>query len=267
MILGDVRLEVIPISGFEEQIEYLPAGSVVPVTCSPKLGIEATLQACARLRERGHRPVAHIAARMVAGPDELRQVAARLALLEVPDIFVIAGDAKEQVGPFDGGLALLEELAQFEHGLSSIGIPAYPETHPMLTDDDLLAALRAKQRYADYMVTQICFDPARTIEWLRAARMHGVDLPVYVGIAGLMNRKRLMATSLRIGVGTSARFLSKQGGLAARLVSGYRPDHLVEELQPYVADRRHGFAGFHVNTFNQVEGTVEWLRTTAGIAA
>ena len=267
MTVGEVRLEVIPIADLEEQSEHLPTGSVVPVTCSPKMGIEATLQACARLREHGHRPVAHIAARMVAGPEDLRRLAARLVELDVPDIFVIAGDATDQVGPFDGGLALLQELAKFDHGISSIGIPAYPETHPILTEDALLAALASKQRYADYMVTQICFDPTRTIEWLREVRLQSVDLPVYVGIAGPMNVKRLMSTSLRIGVGASARFLSKHGGLAARLVSGYRPDHLVEELQPYLADPRHGIAGFHFNTFNQVERTVDWLRSTADIAA
>ncbi len=261
MTLGDVRLEVIPIPSLEGQIQHLPAGSVVPVTCSPTKGIEATLQACARLRERGHRPVAHIAARMTRGPGEVRQLAVRLAELGVPDIFVVAGDLKERVGPFEGGLALLEELASFDHGIASIGIPAYPETHPMLGEDELFAALDAKQRYATYMVSQICFDPAGTLEWLRAVRMRGVALPLYVGIAGPMKMRRLMATSLRIGVGASARFLSKQGELAARLISGYRPDHLVEALEPYVGDREHAIAGFHINTFNQVDATVDWLRS------
>ncbi len=262
LTLGDVRLEVIPIASLEGQIEHLPAGSVVPVTCSPTKGIEATLQACARLRERGHRPVAHIAARMTRGQGEVRQLAVRLAELGVPDIFVVAGDVEERVGPFDGGLALLEELASFDHGIASIGIPAYPETHPMLAEDALFAALDSKQRYAAYMVSQIRFDPARTLEWLRAVRMRGVALPLYVGIAGPMKMRRLMATSLRIGVGASARFLSKQGELATRLISGYRPDHLVEALEPYVGDRDHGIAGFHINTFNQVDATVDWLRST-----
>ncbi len=44
---GDVRLEVIPIASLEGQIEHLPARSVVPVTCSPTKGIEAT---CRRVR-------------------------------------------------------------------------------------------------------------------------------------------------------------------------------------------------------------------------
>lgn len=191
--------------------------------------------------------------------DEVRQLAMRLAELGVPDIFVVAGDVKERVGLFDGGLALLEELASFDHGITSIGIPVYPETHPMLAEDALFAALDSKQRYATYMVSQICFDPARTLEWLRAVRMRGVALPLYVGIAGPMKMRRLMATSLRIGVGASARFLSKQGELATRLISGYRPDHLVEALAPYVGDRDHGIAGFHINTFNQVDATVDWL--------
>ncbi len=124
---------------------------------------------------------------------------------------MVAGDLKERVGPFEGGLALLEELASFDHGIASIGIPAYPETQPMLGEDALFAALDAKQRYATYMVSQICFDPAGTLEWLRGVRMRGVALPLYVGIAGPMKMKRLMATSLRTGVGASARFLPRRG--------------------------------------------------------
>ena len=53
----------------------------------------------------------------------------------------------------------------------------------MLTSDALLASLNARQQYADYMVSQICFDPLRTIEWLRGVRTDGVTLPLYVGIA------------------------------------------------------------------------------------
>jgi methylenetetrahydrofolate reductase (NADPH) len=260
----DVRFELIPIAGFEAQVEQLPPDTVVPVTCSPSVGIDGTLRMSAHLRERGHRPVPHIAARMVAGPDHLREIIGRVNDLGLSEIFVVGGDIKDRVGPWEGGVGLLEELTTFEHQITRIGVPCYPETHPLIDAAGLADALEAKQPYAAYMVSQICFDPARILTWLADMRDRGITLPLYVGIPGPMEVRKLLATSLRIGVGPSARFLAKQRGLAAKLLSRYRPDHLVSGLAPYMDDPDHAIAGLHVNTFNQVKATVEWLDATRG---
>jgi methylenetetrahydrofolate reductase (NADPH) len=263
-MLDDVRLELIPIAGFEEQVEQLPPDAVVPVTCSPRVGIEATLRTSAYLLDRGHRPVPHIAARMVAGPDHLREIIGQVNDLGLSEIFVVGGDIKDRVGPWEGGVELLEELTTFEHHVERIGIPAYPETHPLIGRAALTAILKAKQRHAAHMVSQICFDPDTILAWIADMRGQGITLPVYVGIPGPMEARKLLATSLRIGVGASARFLSKQRGLAAKLLSRYRPDHLVTALAPYMDDPHYGIAGFHVNTFNQVRATTEWLDAMRG---
>ncbi|MBA2637514.1 MAG: methylenetetrahydrofolate reductase [Solirubrobacterales bacterium] len=263
-MLDDVRLELIPIAGFEAQVEQLPPDAVVPVTCSPRVGIEATLRASAYLRDRGHRPVPHIAARMVAGPSHLREIIGQVDDLGLSEIFVVGGDIKDRVGPWDGGGALLEELTTFDHHVERIGIPAYPETHPLIGRADLTGFLKAKQPYADHMVSQICFDPDTILAWVADMRAQGVTLPLHVGIPGPMEVRKLLATSLRIGVGASARFLSKQRGLAAKLLSRYRPDHLVSALAPYMDDPDYAIAGFHVNTFNQVKATAEWLEAMRG---
>ncbi len=256
---GDVRLELIPIAGFEEQVAQLPPHAVVPVTCSPTVGIEATLRSSAYLLEAGHQPVPHIAARMVAGPGHLREIIRQLNDLDLREIFVVGGDIKDRVGPWEGGGELLEELATFEHHIERIGVPSYPETHPLIERGALTAILKAKQPHAAHTVSQICFDPDTILAWIADIRSQGVTLPVYVGIPGPMEVRKLLATSLRIGVGASARFLSKQRGLAAKLLSRYRPDDLVNRLAPYMDDPAYGIAGFHVNTFNQVKATSEWL--------
>jgi len=143
----------------EEQVAYLPAGSKVTVTCSPTRGIEHTLGVAEKLAMRGMTIVPHIAARLVRDEAHLRDLLQHLSALRFREVFVIGGDAKEPVGRFSGALQLLRAMAEIGHDIETIGVPAYPERHPLMDDDTVRQALRDKQAYAGYMVTQICFDP------------------------------------------------------------------------------------------------------------
>ncbi len=71
---------------------------------------------------------------------------------------------------------------------------------------------------------------------------------------------RLMELSLRIGVGQSVRLLKKQKGLLRKLISvkPYRPDELLEGLQPYLDDPGMDVPGFHLFSFNDIERTEQW---------
>ena len=42
-LIADARYEVIPMKNLEPQIEHIPAGASVSVTCSPAKGQQATL--------------------------------------------------------------------------------------------------------------------------------------------------------------------------------------------------------------------------------
>ena len=66
-----------------------------------------------------------------------------------------------------------------------------------------LRYLKAKQPYASYMITQMCFDPEVIVEWLRRVRAEGVDLPVHLGVPGVAERAKLLKIALKIGVGQS----------------------------------------------------------------
>lgn len=260
--MSDPRFEIIPIRGAESQARHLPQGARVTVTCSPALGLENTLDLSERLAWQGFRVVPHVSARLIESRGHLRGVLRRLGAGGMREAFVIGGDVREPVGKFHSSLSLLREMNELDHGVERIGVAAYPESHPLISDEELVSALGEKERYASYAVTQICFDPETLIGWVSKLRERGVGLPVYVGLAGVANRRKLMQISLKIGVGDSARFLRKQSGLAGRLVKpgGYRPDTLVDTLAPYFGDDRYGLAGFHVNTFNEVEGTEHWRR-------
>jgi methylenetetrahydrofolate reductase (NADPH) len=124
----------------------------------------------------------------------------------------------------------------------------------------LLNVLRDKQAFATYIVTQMCFDADVLAHWVRMIRTEGIELPVWIGLPGVLNRARLLQTSLRIGVGDSVRFARKQMKLAGQLVrsSTYRPDDLVFALAPQLDDEALMIDGLYLFSFNQVRDTVAW---------
>jgi methylenetetrahydrofolate reductase (NADPH) len=79
---------------------------------------------------------------------------------------------------------------------------------------------------------------------------------------GVVNRLKLLEVSLRVGVGDSVRYLRKHGSLVARLVrrGGYRPDAFTANVSALLESGAAAVAGFHINTFNQVESTERWRR-------
>ena len=265
-ILAQPRLEVLPVKGAEEQVDHLPKEGKVAVTCSPAKGIENTLRFSEGLLERGFRVVPHIAARLVADEAHLEGILRRLDGLGLREVYVIGGDAKEPVGPYASAFEMLRAMSRLEHGVEEVGIGAYPEGHPLIDDEELDRALLDKQPFASYMVTQLCFDADAILAWISGARRRGIELPVYVGLPGAVDRKKLLQISLKVGVGDSVRFLKKQAGLGGMLLKpgGYSPDDLVEKLAPYAGDRDYDIVGLHIYTFNQVESTERWRRRMLG---
>jgi len=259
-LVADARIEVIPVRGADEKVSAIPRGTTMTITCSAKFGLERTLEHTERAVKAGYRVVPHIAARQVTSRGELAAVVSRLDGIGVTDLFVIGGDAAEPAGPYDSSAQLLEDLAGLDHGIRDIGVGCYPEGHPAIAGDRLTEALLTKQRYATFMVSQLCFDPGALVGWLRATREAGVRLPLRIGIAPPMNTLKLAELSLKIGVGTSVRFLTKQRGLVGSLVRGsaYRPEDLLTALGGALTDPALAIAGVHVFSFNQIANAVEW---------
>lgn len=246
--------------GVEEEARSLPPGATVTVTCSPRKGIEATLDLAERLAAGGLRAVPHISARLVTGRPHLAGILSRLSDSGTKEIFVVAGDSSEPAGPYDSAQRLLEDMADIGHSLERIGVTAYPDGHPFVDRAELDRALLAKQPFATHMVTQLCFDAGTVAAWLADARERGVTLPVWVGMAGVVQRRKLIEISLRVGVGDTTRFIGKHMSLVARLMrrGSYRPDQFVNATVRLLGGPELGLAGFHVNTFNQVQGTALW---------
>ena len=161
----------------------------------------------------GHAVTLHVAARMVRGPEHLDTILERASRASIDDLFVIGGDAADPIGPYADAGDLLSTLSAHPLRPPSIGIGAYPEGHPLIERETLEAALAEKSQVATYIVTQLCFDIGALVSWLRNVRARDIRLPVYVGAAGPIQRRRLLEISMRIGVGPSLRFVRKQRGL------------------------------------------------------
>jgi methylenetetrahydrofolate reductase (NADPH) len=258
--LERVRLEVVPTRDNDALIKQIPPGSLVTITCSPTRGVQATLDLARRLSGLGHQLIPHLAARMVRDRAELQEILDELGALELTRLFLIGGDPPEPAGMFSSSLDVLQAMTELDHGITEIGIGAYPEGHPLITDELLFAALHEKQQFAAYMVTQMCFDPQAIIGWLQRMRGRGIDLPAWIGVPGFGERSKLLKTALKIGVGESARFLSSHRRLVGKLVrpGGYSPEELLMALAPALQDPECAIHGFHFYTFNQVTSTEVW---------
>ena len=147
-------------------------------------------------------------------------------------------------------------MAHLEHHVDQIGISGYPESHPFISDETTIQTMFDKAPHASYIVSQLCLDPGVIAWWIGAVRERGVALPIYVGVPGVAPRRKLLRISTKIGVGDSARYLRKQGGVLARLLlrGSVGPGYLVEGLSPELAR----IAGFHVYTFNELRETERW---------
>ncbi len=268
-LLHPPRFEVLPLPGAAAQAAHLPPAATVTVTSSPTRGLEATLRLTEELTGRGLSVVPHVSARLVSGRGHLRDIVRRLDALGVRDVFVVGGDSKTPAGPYQTGLDLLRALADVGHHLDEVGVPAYPEGHPRVPDDVLYEALWAKQAFATYLVTQMCFDAPPIIEWLEGVRRQGVSLPAYIGLPGIVDRTRLLRVSVKIGVGGSARFLKKNRATVGRLVrpGSYDPDQLVKRLAAPLRDPDRAVRGFHLFTFNEVEDTARWAQQLGELVA
>jgi len=256
----EAYMEVFPTDTIEAKLDVLEPGSYIAVTCSPTKGVDVTLDMSERLALRGFKVVPHIAAKMVRDKVHLREIVAHLDDLPIISIFVPGGDADRPLGDYDTALSLLRDIAELEHKFTEIGVAAHPEGHPAVTDDELLDALLRKQEFANYLVTQMCFDADLIGSWLRSIRQAGVHLPAWIGLPGVADRGSLIKTSLRIGVGDSLRYLKRNPKVAARLMlsNEYRPDELLMDFAPYLADRDCNIKGHHIYCFNQVEKTEHW---------
>src|SRR5579864_2416326 len=159
--------------------DLLEPGTAIYISMPPGQPADTAIALAAHLARAGFRPVPHLAARRVAGRQELDEFLARaVGEAGVDSALVIAGDSDRIAGPFDSSLALLETGLFQKHSIVNVGIAGHPEGHPKVSASVLAAALEAKKRAALsagielQWVTQFCFESAPVLSWLGQVRPH-----------------------------------------------------------------------------------------------
>ena len=258
-----MRYELIPLKSLDQAIADLPAGAPVSVTCSPAKGIATTQELTLKLKERGHDAVPHFAARLVEGPDHAAKLAEWVRANGIREVFIIGGDA-ETPPHYHYALPFMRDFLAANPGIETLGFGAYPDGHASISNDDLSSAIHEKQRLIlDHGVkplasTQMCFDASTIRNWLRAERVRGFTTPINLGLPGVVDRAKLMTMGMRLGIGQSMRYLSKNKSTMTRMFApgGYDPTKLLADL---AADADAlGITGIHSFTFNSTADTAKW---------
>ena len=131
-------------------LEHVPQDVTLTVTVSPSKGLEHIARARRDARGgTGYAVVPHLSARLVATARTSPSSSRGSTEMGVRDVFVVAGDADEPAGAFEGAAALLDATwHELGHPFEQIGITGYPESHPLIDDETTIAAMFEKARYA-----------------------------------------------------------------------------------------------------------------------
>ena len=262
-LLRNSRFEILPLDGIEEEVrEHLSPDTKVTVTASPRKGLEATLALSESLARAGYPVVPHLSARLVRDRGHLEEVLARLQEAGVRELFVPAGDATEP-GEYQGAAELLEAMGDARTRFDRIGITGYPESHHLISDEETIRAMFAKAEMATDIISQLCFDPATIGWWIGAVRARGTRLPIWIGMPGCVDNRKLVRITMKIGLGESTRYLRHNRNVLGRVLARqFKPDRLLEGLARIVSDPDANVGGFHLYTFNEVARTERWRRRT-----
>jgi methylenetetrahydrofolate reductase (NADPH) len=264
-LLQNARLEILPLSGIRETVvASIPEGSTLTITCSPKHGVQRTVETAEFFAAHGYEVIPHLAASQIQDQSHLSQIVARLSASGIDEVFAIGGDGQRAGdSTYSSAADLIEDMLELPGHPSRIGIAGYPEGHPEISSDDLADALRRKARYASYIVPQMCFDPSIMRTWIESVATTHPALPMVLSAPGAVARRKLMEMSPRIGVGNSVRYLSKNKRTMAKLLlhKMFTPDELLEDVLEDTATATR-IVGIHLFTFNQIQETEQWRRQT-----
>ena len=144
-------------------------------------------------REIGVETMAHLTT-VGHTKEELVQVLDQLAAGGIENVLALRGDPPKGQGRFvktEGGFEYGQELARFIKANYSfcIGGAAYPERHPDAPDleTDLRHLKEKVESGAEFLITQLFFDPVHYFRFVERARAIGIDVPIVPGIMPVTN--------------------------------------------------------------------------------
>ena len=150
---------------------------------------EGTVEVTAALkREIGCEAMAHLSC-VGETTEGLAETLDRIEAAGIENVFALRGDPPRGQADFvqpEGGLGSAAELAEFisEGWDFGIGGTCFPEVHPEAPDLETdLRYLKTKvEAGARFLITQLFFDNQVYFDFVRAARRHGIEVPIVAGV-------------------------------------------------------------------------------------
>lgn len=226
-----------------------------------RLTVELTLRI---ERETGIECMAHLTC-VGATQAELHGVLGQLRDGGVQNVLALRGDPPQGQTGFivtDGGFSHASELIEFierDYDFCLAGA-CYPEKHPEAPSAEAdLANLKKKvDAGAEFLVTQLFFDPKDYFAFVERARALGIEVPIFAGIMPITNVnqvKRFTAMcGARIPDDLMVRLEAVHGD--AREVRRVGVDHAIGQCRALLDG---GAPGIHFYTLNRSTATVEIL--------
>jgi len=254
------------VPGLVEAASAIVPGTRVNVTFLGNEDLPMRVAASKAVLERGFVPVPHISARRIGSEGELEEFLAALEReASVANVFAVAGDPAEPMGPYEDALALIRSGLFERHGVKHVSISGYPEGHPEISDELLWRALEDKTAalaeggFAGTILTQFGFNVDAVLAWLEQVRDRGITTPVRIGVPGPAGIKRLLNYAKRFGVASSAGIVQKYGFSLTNLLGTAGPDRFISELASRLDPAVHGRVQLHFYTFGGLHATADWI--------
>ena len=247
--------------------QNLPPGMGVYVPKMPRETLSNKLVQIGLLRKYGLNPIPHIVARQLSSEDELNTfLADAVRIGGVHRVLVIGGDDKVSRGPFRDSADVLASGIFANFGIRTVDVAGYPDGHPEISSDILLADLESKAVLANNhgfslnVVTQFSFEPDNIVAYCADLAMTVPEVPVYAGLVGPTSPTKLLRFAKICGVGTSIRAANKLGMNALKLATHARPDKQFEILAQHKdANEAGNLSGIHLFSFGGFVDSSKWL--------
>lgn len=245
----------------------LPGNMAVYVPKMPHVKLGDKLVQLKLLHKYGFNPIPHIVARQLSSDSELRAfLSYAIVTAGVRRVLVIGGDDKEAAGPFADSAAVIESGILGELGITAVDVAGYPDGHPRIPREVLIADLQRKVELADEqglklsIVTQFSFDADSVVRFCSEMAEGAPGVPVYAGLAGPTSPAKLLRFAKICGVSTSMRAANKLGMDAIRLATNSSPEKQFDTLASGAAARAAGnLKGIHLFSFGGFVDSAKWL--------
>ncbi len=249
------RLVAMPTSEVIGLVEsrFAPGTVSLAVTCTHGLGLDQTIAVSEVLAARGYDVTPHLAAWQTRTPRHLDEILRRLARRAIDRVFVIRGRAG-QPGSFPTSRHLLEAIRQHPDAPAEIGIAGYPEGFDDVDRERLAGRLLDRTAHATYVSTAVSLSPERVLRWVAEMRVRGLELPIEVGIPGVVR----MGEIRQQAAGTP---YSRK-----RASEWYDPTLFVAQLAGLAVVDRLDLAGLRIDTSNQIDATAAWRQEIYDLA-